>query len=93
LEKEAKVKACPRDVSHHDSLLRELQADPQLAVADFELALQALASAEECAGGVVALNRLQEAFGSLKNLAAEARSGTPIFDTAIEYHDWALQHS
>jgi putative addiction module killer protein len=91
--KGAEMKAVPRDVSHYDSLKRELKADPLLALAYFELALQALTSKEESAGGMFALTTLQETFGGLKSLASEAHSGTPIFDTAAEYHDWALQHS
>jgi hypothetical protein len=87
------MNVAPRDVSHHDSLKKELKADRQLAVAYFGLALQALAGTEESAGGMLALTTLQEAFGGLKSLASEAHSGAPIFETAAEYHDWALQHS
>ncbi|SDG28163.1 MULTISPECIES: hypothetical protein [unclassified Duganella] len=87
------MKAFLRDVSHHESLLRELKADPKLAAEYFKLAIQALATEEDVAGGLRALTTLQEAFESLKNLASEARlNDIPAFETAAEYRDWSLQH-
>lgn len=87
------MKIFPRDVSHQEGLLRELKADPLLAAEYFELAIQALSTKEGSAGGLIALAALQDALGSLQGLASKASVGVPIFETAAEYHDWALQHS
>lgn len=87
------MKAFSRDVSHEESLRRELKANPMLAAEYFELAIQALSVKEESAGGLSALAALQDALGSLKGLASKASLGVPIFETAAEYQGWALQHS
>ncbi|MRW92717.1 hypothetical protein GJ699_22210 [Duganella sp. FT80W] len=83
----------PRDVSHHESLLRELKADRELAIEYFKLAIQTLGNRKELAGGVSALTTLQEAYGNLALLAAQADPAIPAFETATEYSDWSLQHS
>jgi hypothetical protein len=85
------MKTFPRDVSHHECVVTELRADRELAVEYFKLSVQALSTKAEAAGGLLGLSTLQEVFGSLKGLAAEA--GIPAFDTAAEYEGWALQHS
>lgn len=87
------MKSFPRDVSHQESLLRELRENPSLAAEYFELAIQALSTKEESVAGLIALTAVQDALGGLKDLASKARAGVPIFDTAAEYHDWALQHN
>jgi len=90
MEREAGMTAFPRDVPHHECTVKELKADRDLALEYFKLSVQALGNKSEAAGGLLGLATLQEAFASLKALAAQA--GTPVFDTAAEYRNWSLQH-
>ena len=90
-------------VSHHDSEVKELKADRELAVEYIKLAVRSLGDHEERLGGMLALSALCEAYGDLSGLAAEAgvaddqlfrslpKSDIPRFATTAEYQIWIEQ--
>lgn len=59
-------------VSHHDQEVRELAADPELAVAYLKAAMEALDDPDDRASGLLALRTLAEAHGGMAKIAAEA---------------------
>ncbi len=59
-------------VSHHEREVAELGADRELAVAYLKVAMESLDSPDECAGGLLALRTVAEAYGGLGAVAAEA---------------------
>lgn len=50
-------------VSHHEAEVRELRADPELAVAYLKAAMAALNDPEERAAGLLALRMVAQAYG------------------------------
>ena len=59
-------------VSHHDRVVAELAADPELTVAYLKAAMEALDNPDERAGGLLALRTVAEAHGGLGVVAARA---------------------
>jgi len=59
-------------VSHHEAEVRELRADPGLAVAYLKAAMAFLDDPEDRAAGLLALRTVAEAYGGLGAVAAEA---------------------
>jgi len=59
-------------VSHHEAEVRELRADPELAVAYLKAAMASLDDPEDRAAGLLALRTVAEAYGGLGAVAAEA---------------------
>ena len=59
-------------VSHHEVEVRELRADPELAVAYLKAAMASLDDPEDRAAGLLALRTVAEAYGGLGAVAAEA---------------------
>jgi len=70
LESDAKMKKAT--VSHHEAEVRELRADPELAVAYLKAAMASLDDPEDRAAGLLALRTVAEAYGGLGAVAAEA---------------------
>jgi len=59
-------------VSHHEAEVRELRADPELAVAYLSEAMASLDDPEDRAAGLLALRTVAEAYGGLGAVATEA---------------------
>ena len=59
-------------VSHHEAEVRELRADPELAVAYLKAAMASLDDPEDRAAGLLALRTVAEAYGGLGAVAADA---------------------
>ena len=59
-------------VSHHEAEVRELRADPELAVAYLKAAMASLDDPEDRAAGLLALRTVAEAYGGLGTVATEA---------------------
>ena len=58
-------------VSHHEAELAELRADRELAVEYLKAAMLAMDNQQECAGGLLALRTVAEAYGGFEVLASE----------------------
>jgi DNA-binding phage protein len=95
----------PPHVSHHDSEVRELKEDRDLAREYLKASLQSLGDPEERVAGLLGLAALMEARDDLATLSLEARvendsflrlflrSGIPEFDSVEAYEHWFDQQS
>jgi probable addiction module antidote protein len=59
-------------ISHHETELRELRDDSELAAAYLKAAMISLEDPEDRAAGLLALRTIAEAYGGLAAVAAEA---------------------
>lgn len=90
----------PPHVSHHDSEIKELLADRNLAVAYMKVAVEALGKPDERVAGLLTLAIVAEAYGDLTSLAQEAgvaneplyrvlpSTGVPQLNEASDYESW-----
>lgn len=67
-------------VSHHESEVAELAADRELAVEYVKVAMEALESAEDRAGGLIALRCIAEAYGDVAVIDPDAARAFRMYE-------------
>lgn len=67
-------------VSHHEREVAELAADRELAVEYVKVAMEALESAEDRAGGLIALRCIAEAYGDVAVIDPDAARALRMYE-------------